>query len=760
MVVLGGAIDRSLAARLLGAGEFESGDAVLDRALRLQFRVQYHLFGAGMSGVVGQVLLDECDKVGGSLTASARDVETSRVIEKVLGNTRGVLCFHLGEIEEAERQLEAARAVAVGYEEFGRYLALENLYYRGLCQGSPAVYASELAGVLKAIPDESQGLALHYLYAMLEKIAAEGNKTELVKQIPETSSVGLLARHFAAEIDEKELLGLAQAVLKKARFPQAKEANDVDLERLHAFLAYYSRTQKSVSAEWGNFIIVSMQRTFQSVKVAKSAMIYFAKTNGKATHSRRESVLNFVNFARYAEKHYVISGGTYEDVMSLIDCYSFVLRMAKDESWNIENVFNVEETTNKLLKLLLFFYHEYNFPLMENAESLNWLENSSKLFLPRTVSRTLSEAWEVLYRVRAESLKHMISNDLSCYLSNAMCAAPKGSNLADLQFEYSYVLASQRKIEPAIKVLKTVLLEANPECYKAWHLLALCESIHENKEISFKIVCSVLEAMKESLAENKLRILDRWQFIQLKLTQLSLIEELFGTLDASEMLPEVFELYSTLFPDDTDKFDRIGDKCKQTKEYLLQAIWIFAANLYMRLGDKEEDAKKAITEAIQVTDKFKNLNCDLARGFLKLTNGDPRAALSSFETVLFYDPLNVNALIGFAQIIFPEELNESEAVLREYWNLEESHKRTDEVEASSQQVFVSELDKSAACARLKFLLEYAITKSIEAYHSPEVWWYLSSIYEKYEDQSYKSSLLNCIRYKESDPIRAFQNCNF
>ncbi|QLL33587.1 hypothetical protein HG536_0E04980 [Torulaspora globosa] len=760
MVVLGDAIERSLAARLLGAGEFNSGDAVLDRALRLQFRVQYHLFGAGMTAVVGQVLLDECEKVGGCLAASAREAQTSRLIDKVLHNTRGVLCFHLGEMEDAVTQLEAARAIGIGYGEFGRYLELENLYYRGLCQDSPALYGSELAEVVEAIPDESQGLALHYLYAILEKLAKEANKTEMLKQLPQTSSVGLMARHFSREIREKELLSLAQAVLQKAKFPQAKETNDVELERFHAFMSYYFRTQKSVSAEWGDFIVASMQRTFQSVKVAKSAMLYFAKTNGKATHSRRESVLNFINFARYAEKHYVISGGTYQDVMSLIDCYSFVLRMARDESWNIESVFNVEETTNKLLKLLHFFYHEYNFPLMENAESLNWLENSSKLFLPRTVSRTLSEAWEVLYQVRAESLKHMVSNDLACYLSNAMCAAPKGSNLADLQFEYSYVLASQRKIEPAIKVLKSVLLEANPELYKAWHLLALCESIHENKEVSFKIVCSVLEAMKESLAENKLRILDRWQFIQLKLTQLSLIDELFGTLDASEMLPEVFELYSVLFPADTEEFDRIGDKCKQSKEYLLQAIWIFAANLYMRLGDKVEDAKKAISEAEQVTDKFKNLNCDLARGYLKLINGEPRAALSNFETVLFYDPLNVNALIGFAQIIFPEELNESEAALREYWHLEESNKGAHSAGGTTQQVFVSDLDKSAACARLKFLLEYAITKSIEAYHSPEVWWYLSSIYEKYEDQSYKASLLNCIRYKESDPIRAFQSCNF
>lgn len=735
----GDSLQQGLAARLVGSGQCQTGVAALDAALTLQFRAQYHLFGAGMTGVVAQVLLDECDRLE----------RGEPVVQKVVANLRAVLCFHLGERDESQRLLETAKAVSLEprYRGLDTYLQLENLYYRGRCSGSVAPYTAELLGIVETIPSESQGLTLHYLYAILEQLGGDG--------LPDSAPVGLLARHIAGKISEKQLLKLATGILESATFPSAQECNDPRLEAFHAFLAHYFKSQTRVSPDWHSFITSSMQRTFQSVYVAKTAMFYFA-----SAANVRESILGFINYARYAEKHYVISGGHYEDVVSLIECYTFVLGMASDESWNIENVFNVQETTEKLLKLLQYFYDQYNFPLMENSESLNWLENSSKLFLPRTISQTLSQAWETLYNVRSGSLTHLMSNDLACYLSNAMCAAPKGKNLVNLQFQYAFVLASQRHLEPAIKILKTVLLEANPECYKAWHLLALCESIHENKEVSFKIVCSVLEAMRESLNEKKLQITDRWQFVQLKLTQLSLIEELFGTLDASELLPEVFELYSTLFPSDTDEFDRIGDQCKQTKEYLLQAIWVFAANLYMRLGDRSADAKKAIKEATEVTDQFKNLNCDIASGFLKLVNGNARSALTDFETVLFYDPLNVTALVGLAEIVFPEELNESEKTLREYWHLKESSPRVSKPNDTKHDVFLSELDKSAACARLKFLLEYAITKSVDAYHSPEVWWYLSSIYEKYEDQSYKDSLLNCVRYRESDPIRGFQFCNY
>lgn len=765
MVRLIDTLEENLAARLLGSGEFNTGIGLLDTALTLQFRIHYHLFGAGITAVIGQVLLDDCEKLErslkvqlGSQHAGGLDSQSTDLTRNIIYNARGVLCFQMGQLEESLRFLEMASGISIPQKHYKEYLDLESLYYRGLSSKSSSIYFKELFKSIDRIPKESQGLTLHYLHLILGEIAKKFKAEEILKNFPERNSLTLLAISFTQEYDEKAFFGFTPAILQKSKFPLANESNNVDLEQFHSFLPHYFKTLTSISSDWYSFIVESMEKTFQSVDVAKSAMIYFARTSNPSKFNHRESVLNFVNVARYSEKQFEVDQ-THDDIISLIECYSFALELATDESWNVENVFDLEETTCKLFKLLSFFYQEYKFPLMDKGDSLNWLENSSKLFLPKTVSEVLSKAWSTLYHKRADSLEHLLSNDLASYLSNAMCVASRGSNLVEMQFQYSFVLAIQRHVEPAIKILKTVLLESNPECYKAWHLLALCESIREDKETSFKIVCSVLEAMRESMNDNKMSTIERWQFIQLKLTQLSLIEEIFGTLDATEMLPEVFELFSTLFPEGSSEFDSIGNGYNCTKEYLMQTVWVFSANMYMRLGDRVDDSKNAIKEAKRVTDNFKNLNCDIAAGYLKTLTGDKKAALKKFETVLFYDPMNVNAVIGFAEIVFPEELKGSESILRSYYQLGEALSSA-EVPATKSEAFVNDVDKSAACARLKFMLEYAITKSIDAYHSPEVWWYLSLIYEKYEDKSYKESLLNCIRYKESNPIREFRFCNY
>lgn len=104
-------------------------------------------------------------------------------------------------------------------------------------------------------------------------------------------------------------------------------------------------------------------------------------------------------------------------------------------------------------------------------------------------------------------------------------------------------------------------------------------------------MCSVLEAMNESLQNDTLHLNDRWQLIHLKLTQLAIIEEIFGTLEALETLPEVFELYTTLFPDSRPELNSAGPKYSQTKEYLLQMVWIFAANMYMRTKENDSDSQ-------------------------------------------------------------------------------------------------------------------------------------------------------------------------
>ncbi|AJS24004.1 Ypp1p [Saccharomyces cerevisiae YJM1355] len=798
-------VDQALRARLLGGSTFNSGFDSLDSVLNLQFRLHYHVIGSnGPAKPVCDVLLKESQNLekNMSMMEELNDYpEITKLVEKILFICLAILFFHRGQFQESQRCLlhslkihnnTASQRTAL-MEQYDRYLIVENLYYRGLVSQDinimQNVFYKELLAHVDTVPPESNGLLFEYISLIVAKLRfnqiqdlAENFKTTVENPfILFLYMIKKFQSPLKKHIDNDDLyLKFGQNVLLKVKFPTASETNDEALEHFNVFLQYYFKfthiKKIKVNPSWYNFIISSMEKTFQSIEVSKTAMFLFQNLSDNSNDEikkktfKRESILNFVNFVKYNDKYYQLHDNSHHDIISFIDAYSFILQNSSKTD-SIENVFDYDNTVSTFATSLNSFYKEYNLPLMSQSESLDWLENSTRCVYPGNISKVLTNAWSTLYEIRKCQLDFLVSNNLTSYLCNAMMLSTKEKDNADveeqeegeeekalreLQFKYSYTLAQQRHIETAIKTLESLILSKNPNYYKAWHLLALCRSVQEDKEMSYKIVCSVLEAMNESLQNNTLLLNDRWQFIHLKLTQLALIEEIFGTLEALETLPEVFELYATLFPDSQPKLNSMGPKYSQTKEYLLQMVWIFAANMYMRTKDNDEDAKAAIKEASNVESKFKNLNCNIANGYLSIIKDEPGVALKEFETVLYYDENNLDALVGFAELIFPEELGVEETNLERYYTLSLDKKPGKRAKLT----FVNDTDRSAAYARLKFLLECAILESIEAYYSPEVWWYLSLIYEKYQDDEYKNSLLKCIKYQELNPIRSLRYCNY
>ncbi|CAI6529850.1 Ypp1p [Saccharomyces cerevisiae x Saccharomyces kudriavzevii VIN7] len=799
-------VHQALKARLLGASIIHSGFDSLDSVLNLQFRLHYHVIGSRkLAKAVCDVLLKDSKRLEENLSMmeELNDYpEIARLVERILFNCFGMLLFYRGQFQESQRYLlhslkihnDTTSQDTTPMKQYDQYLILENLYYRGLVSQDTNImqniFYKELLTHVNTIPQESNGLLFEYINMIVAKLRfsqiqdlADNFKTTadspfilflyVMKEFQTPSQ-----KHF----DNDDLyLKLGQNILSRTKFPAAGEANSENLEHFNVFLQYYFKfthiKNTKVNSGWYSFIVSSMEKTFQSIEISKTAMILFQNLSRNNSNDeihknsfKRESILNFANFVKYNDKYYQLNDKSHRDIISLIDAYAFILQDSSKVD-SIENLFDYDNTVSTFAASLNSFYKEYNLPLMSQAESLDWLENSTRCVYPENISEILVNAWSTLYEIRKFQLDFLISNDLTSYLCNAMMLSTKEKEIAidkenaqgeeeetlrELQFKFSYTLAQQRHIEAAIKTLESLILSRNPNYYKAWHLLALCRSVQEDKEISYKIVCSVLEAMSESFQNNTLLINDRWQFIHLKLTQVAIIEEIFGTLEALETLPEVFELYTTLFPDSQPELNSMGPKYSQTKEYLLQMIWIFAANMYMRTKDNDSDAKAAIKEAIHVESKFKNLNCNIANGYLSIIKNEPNVALKEFETVLYYDENNLDALIGFAALIFPEELDKEERNLESYYTLSLDKKPT----KSARLTFVNETDRSAAYARLKFLLECAILESVEAYHCPDVWWYLSLIYEKYQDDEYKSSLLKCVKYQELNPIRSLRYCNY
>ncbi|CAI4036758.1 SMKI16G0645 [Saccharomyces mikatae IFO 1815] len=798
-------VDQALKARLLGSSTFYSGFESLDSVLNLQFRLHYHVIGSKKLAMpVCDVLWKDSQKLEKNLSMMEelnKYPNIKKLVEKILFNCFGILSFYRGQFQESQRFLlhslklhknTASQNTAIA-KQYDQYLILENLYYRGLISEDinimQNIFYKELLTHVVAIPPESNGLLFEYI-TMIVATLKFNQIQDLASNLKTTADNPFILFLYVIKkfqspsqkhIDNDDLyLKFGQNILSKAKFPSASEANNENLEHFIVFLQYYFKftyiNDIKVNLGWHNFIISSMEKTFQSIEVSKTAMLLFQNLSKncndetKKKTMKKESILNFVNFVKYNDKYYQLHDNSHRDIISFIDAYAFILQDSSKVD-SIENIFDYDSTVSMFATSLDSLYKEYNLPLTSQAESLDWLENNTRCVYPQNVSKVLANAWSTLYEIRKYQLDFLISNDLTSYLCNAMMLSTKEKNSADveeeekgedekalreLQFKYSYTLAQQRHIETAIKTLESLILSKNPNYYKAWHLLALCRSVQEDKEISYKIVCSVLEAMNESLQNNTLLLHDRWQFIHLKLTQLAIIEEIFGTLEALETLPEVFELYTTLFSDSKPEFSSMGPKYSQTKEYLLQMIWIFAANMYMRTKDNDEDAKAAIKEAINVESKFKNLNSNIANGYLSIIKDEPNVALKEFETVLYYDENNLDALIGFAELIFPEELSIDEKNLESYYTLSLEEKPS----KRAQLTFVNETDRSAAYARLKFLLECAILESIDAYYSPEVWWYLSLIYEKYQDDEYKNSLLKCVKYQELNPVRSLRFCNY
>lgn len=753
-------VAEALRSRLVGSSSFHSGIEPLDSALTLESRIHEHLFGLGLDEEVAELLNNRCKEFWEKFDVNLgkEDVNVKKLISKILYNCGGILYYHMGRANDADAYLSKSKVIEIKDSAFGQFLDLENLYYRGLCKNE-SLYGEELFSIIDNMPDDSQGLTLHYLSMIFNHIAKDKKfSRQVLTKFPPSNPLTCLASLHFGEYDDTNFLNILAKVLSESRFPQADTDNNKTLEDFHQFLHYYFKKATKLSPDWKKYIIESMEKTFQSVPVAKSAFIYFGRNSTASSLDTRESILNFVNFLKYSRREYVLHGNRHKDLISVIDSYAYILNVVQNSSHDIENVFSFQESADKLLDLLRLVHEQNRLALFNGPDSLNWLESRGELILPRTISKRLTNAWELLFTINKNSLTLLNNNSLTSYLTNALNVATDPLKLYQLNFQYCYLLAQKGFIESAIKILETVLLEGNPEHYGAWHLLALCKSISENKESSFKIVCSVLQAMQQSFEEGKLSVLDRWQFVRLKMTQLKIVENIFGTLDALEMLPELFELYSLLFPADDKRFDTIGDSYNQTKQYLLQMVWLFASELYIKIPENYKDAGDAIKEAVSVSQEFKNLNCNTAEGYLSLANNQYKRALKEFNTVLLADPYNVSALVGLAQVVYPE----GDTKICNYYRLRPpTPDSLNEDEISKQEsIFTSEADKSANIARLKLLLQSAITHSIEASRSPELWWYLSLIYEQYKDNGYENALINCVKYKETEPIYPFKYCDF
>jgi len=179
---------------------------------------------------------------------------------------------------------------------------------------------------------------------------------------------------------------------------------------------------------------------------------------------------------------------------------------------------------------------------------------------------------------------------------------------------------------------------------------------------------------------------------------------------------------------------------KQDEELILQEIWLWTASIYLKLGLLEE-AEQCIVEAETVqkpnvkTFTYLGLLTSKSRKFLSLQEYE--RSLEVFHTL--QERYNKKAygttLLGMCKLFITD----------------------DQIDNS---LFISSKDRDAGLIRLKnYLEQYSLCWPYGA-NSPELWYYLSTIYEKFDDKVlYKKALWKCVELETTRPVRSYAVCD-
>ncbi|OBA19382.1 hypothetical protein METBIDRAFT_33550 [Metschnikowia bicuspidata var. bicuspidata NRRL YB-4993] len=208
---------------------------------------------------------------------------------------------------------------------------------------------------------------------------------------------------------------------------------------------------------------------------------------------------------------------------------------------------------------------------------------------------------------------------------------------------------------------------------------------------------------------------------------------------------ETIKRFSKLSMDSRGKNDTIDHKQKESSPEqiqelrILQELWLWAASIYLKLGFLEE-AEQCIVEA-ETADK-PNVRTHTYLGLLT-SQHRKRLSLQEFERsfeVLHSAEEKFNrksyglTLAGMSQLLITNDSDEAS-------------------------LFVSEKDRDAGLVRVKNYLENFRNCWPYGHNNPEVWFFLSSIYEEFDDKLLQAEALwRCIDLESIRPVRSYDVC--
>jgi len=574
--------------------------------------------------------------------------------------------------------------------------------------------------------------------------------------------------------DAKDLQNFAksrsQELLSTTKFPKSDEVNNYELEEFLSQVNDCKLVDPKLSSE---LLERGINRTYQSHILLRSLT-----KNLLLLSKRDEAYHSFEVYMDYIESYYVQNNHSFNDILGILSTFKLILndRFSNCDvsDVNVQDYDRYIKIVIKFEELLDAFYQDnellkvdQDVDLLDDERLLNVNNEKLKLFLSE-IWYTLAISNIKLYK-SSQSLFPEHYTKLTKSISFFKNAIYNDSNNDEVLFQYVKFMATLRKIKESYKVLKKFLTKQtikNTTFFKSWHLLVLIVSIEENQDEAYKIINFLVNEVTDFIElSTDLSLELKECFIQIKITQLAIIESLYGIEQCLDSLTELFGLYNQLFKDtlqsneassanqpskqlhrtstmskiksirshkekpvnNTTSKPKVNINFNQTQ--ILQKIWLITSTIYYK-ANLIEDSEQAIVEAEKLH-KPTPESCSIL-GMIT-SESRPDFALKEFEKALGMDGDYSMAIIGFANLVLSNDC---------YKN---------------SKVFINEKDFNAAIARVKILLELSV-ENFDSSMISEIWFLLSKIYEKYGDKKrYRESLWKSIELEETRPIRDFNN---
>lgn len=709
-------------------------------------------------------------------------------------NTAWIMVLR-GDFEGAETLIQEIHSLPAGG--FGRSLTYKkfhvySLMWRGL--GDASNERSALLDGLNActtLPTASEVEAtkwLHRLYDhlfQLSPLLKVSEMAELVKgknfvvsYFNYLNSNGITSASTNMKDLQSYIIKRADSLISSTKFPSATGPNNYELEE---FVDLVSNSGALSSTQLRDLVEKAIAVTYQSHIIMRAYIKVFISQN-----STEELKAAVEVYDAYVHAFYEQNQRRYNDIISIIQTNKLILdhRLQKsNDPLDVPEFQYFQGRLHKLTSLLGDFYSKAGLEKVFKFDVDEVLKNGHQTIFDESLSLILSRIWATVAKmswILFENEEFLYSEDTAAgervlgHYKHSIWLHQDHQTV----FQYARVNAIMRNVKDAYTLIRVLLQKVTNGSllyFQSFHLLALILSVEENKDEAFKVIGFLVAEISEYIESNTTKLETREIFIQIKMTQLAIIQSLLGTEQALDSLPELFELFHNLYADsivnddDDDDDDNDGpplqdrghkrslslartqtiqkiksirhkepkakEKSKTKAQILvdpravavkatLQKIWLFASRIYYQL-DLLTEAEEAIVESENSFRPSAESHIALA---LLVSKTRPELSLKEYDVALMLHRCNIEATVGYAHLVLI---------------------------ADEKKTFNSRKDCLAATARAKVLLG-TMSQMFHGAHTTEIWWLLSQIYEKANDEKkLKNALWKCIELEETRPVRQF-----